>query len=75
MCNEGNLILVDGMIRLNYRPMDLVLFDGNFAHTVSSLRHTSNSPASGIIERKSVIAFSKWRREAMKNAYTGFYHT
>ena len=75
MSNGGNLILVDGMIRLNYRPTDLVLFDGNFAHTVSSLRHTSKSPASGIIERRSVIAFSKWRREAMKNAYSGFYHT
>lgn len=70
--NGGNLFLADGMIRLDYSPRDLILFDGNFAHGISNISNPSGIGQK--IERFSIITFSRWGKEKMKKAgnYTGF---
>jgi len=66
--NGGDLFLADGMMRLDYSPRDLILFDGNFAHGISNIINPS------IIGRKieifSIIAFSRWGKEKRRRLVT-----
>ena len=64
--------MADGMIRLDYSPRDLILFDGNFAHGVSNI--ITPSGVGRNIERFSIIVFFRWGKEKIKKAgdYTGY---
>ena len=75
--NGGQLFLADFMFNLEYGPQDFVLFDGNLAHGVTGLRHLKCTKAKEREElsRFSMITFSRWRKERMKNPgnYNGSY--
>jgi hypothetical protein len=70
----GNLYLVDGLLRLDYGPRDMIFLDGNVAHGVTNMRHMTQKK--GNLSRFSVISFSNWRREKMKKPgnYDGYYN-
>ena len=71
------MFLADFMFNLEYGPQDFVLFDGNLAHGVTGLRHLKCTKAKEREElsRFSMITFSRWRKERMKNPgnYNGSY--
>jgi hypothetical protein len=62
----GNLVIVDGMIRIDRSPFDFVLMDGNYCHAVSNLRLLGTSDEDQHPSRFSLILFSTYRRERMK---------
>lgn len=65
----GRLFLADGLFCLEYRPRDLVLLDGRFAHGVSSLRELGGQESVRYrpeLRRFSTVLFSRWKSEKVK---------
>eukprot|EP00984_Skeletonema_dohrnii_P018291 scaffold8514_cov74-Skeletonema_dohrnii-CCMP3373.AAC.3 len=66
MCNNygGRLFIVDGLLCLDYRPMDVAVFDGNYLHGVSKMKPVKGKepPNGGKYNRFSMILFSRYQR-------------
>ena len=62
----GNLVIVDGMLRIDRGPRDFVLMNGNLCHAVSNLRCTHKYEKGKAPSRFSMILFSSHQRERLK---------
>jgi hypothetical protein len=56
----GQLYLMNGLFSLDYSPTDVVFWDGNLAHGVTSIVRVQEGPQH---VRFSALLFSTWRRE------------
>jgi len=73
--NGGRLVLVDGLLHLHYRPMDIIIMDGTTPHGVTSLRRIGAIPkGTKSMSRFSIIMFSKFKRTKMR-AYGNYIDT
>ena len=64
--NGGDLVIVDGMIRIKRSPFDFVLMDGNYCHAVSNLRQLGTPDEDPGLCRFNFSLFITFMRERMK---------
>ena len=66
--NGGDLVIVDGMIRIDRSPLDFVLMDGNFCHAVTNIRKMGklDEDKEEVLSRFSLILFSSYKRSYMR---------